>query len=66
MIALQMITGQSVNANAYTNHTTVLVKTIKSIVRLRSPALLVCQVLYTCGINVMQLKKLPRYPTKSM
>jgi hypothetical protein len=44
----------------------VLKNTIPIISRLRSPALLLFQVLYTCGIKVMDDNKEPRWPTISI
>jgi hypothetical protein len=58
--ALAEITGPLLMANAYTNQTIVLVRTIKIIQILRSPTLFDCQDLYTCGKKVIEVKNDPK------
>lgn len=57
---LATITGPLLMAKAYTSHTMALVITIATIQPLRSPTLLVCHDLYTCGINVMAVRNDPK------
>jgi hypothetical protein len=52
-------------AKPYTNQTMVLVITINTIHILRSPTLLDFQDLYTWGMNVMEVRKDPKYPINS-
>ena len=59
------ITGPLLMANAYTSHTIALVITIAIIQLLRSPTLLDCHDLYTCGTKVMAVRKDPKYPIYS-
>ena len=65
IMLLHKITGPMLLATPYTIQTRVLVKTIRIMVKLRSPTLFVFQALYTCGKKVMALKKLPKQPTIS-
>ena len=66
MIPLQMITGHKLSATPYTSHTIVLMNTISIIIKLKSPALRVFQVLYTCGKNVTLLRNAPSRPAPSV
>lgn len=57
---LAMMTGQSIRAKAYVSQTIVLVRTMKSMNRLRSPTLRSFQLLYTWGINVTLVRNAPK------
>jgi hypothetical protein len=63
---LAKITGPLPIPKPYTSHKSVLKMIINIIQILKSPTLLLCQALYTCGINVMADKNEPAYPTNSI
>ena len=57
---LANITGPLLIAIPYINQTEALVITINTIHLLKSPTLLVCHALYTCGIKVIEVRKDPK------
>ncbi len=59
---LAIITGQSINANAYVSQTNVLNKTMHNISKLMSPAFFNFHVRYTWGINVTLVRNAPKWP----